>query len=167
MKTKLTLAICLSLPFLLSTLSAKTVKIPEEDPSASVNVPDSWGPEATERGVATESEDKEATVFFEVTTAKGTDALLDENIAWLKEQKVSINEKSKSEKDFKVGAMSWSRVSWDGTSEEWGPATIGFAFSDIGNGKVLVVTYWITKKGWDKHEAELDKIFESVKKLKS
>ena len=36
----------------------------------------------------------------------------------------------------------------------------------IGNGKVLVMTYWITKKGMAKHEAELNKIFESVKKIK-
>ena len=129
-------------------------------------MPDSWGPENTEKGVAVESADKEATAFFEVTSAKGTDALLDENIAWLKDQKVSIDQSSKSEKDFKTASMSWSRISWDGTSEEWGPATIGFAFSDVGNGKVLVVTYWITKKGWEKHDGELSKIFDSVKKLK-
>jgi hypothetical protein len=64
-------------------------------------------------------------------------------------------------------SMSWSRISWDGTSEEWGAAIIDFAFSDVGNGKVLVVTYWITKKGWEKHQSELDKIFENVKKIKS
>ncbi len=72
--------------------------------------------------------------------------MLDENIAWLKDQKVSIDQASKSEKDFTIGSMSWSRISLDGTSEEWGPATIDFAFLDVGNGKVLVVTYWITKR---------------------
>lgn len=132
----------------------------------SVDAPDSWSPENTDKGVVTESADKEATVFFEVTSAKGTDALLDENIAWLKDQKVSIDQASKSEKDFKTSSMSWSRISWDGTSEEWGPATIGFAFADVGNRKVLVVTYWITKKGWEKHDSELSKIFDSVKKIK-
>ena len=77
------------------------------------------GPENTDKGVAVESADKEATVFFEVTSAKGTDALLEENAAWLKDQKVSINQSSKSEKDFKTAAMSWSRISWDGASEDW------------------------------------------------
>jgi hypothetical protein len=166
MKKPLALALCLTLPLLAATVSAKVIKIPEADPVASVDVPDSWNPEDTDKGVATESADKEATVFFEVTGAKGTDALLDENISWLKDQKVTINQASKSEKDFKTSSMSWSRISWDGTSEEWGPATIGFAFADVGNGKVLVVTYWITKKGWEKHDSELSKIFDSVKKLK-
>ena len=166
MKKIIALALSLTLPFLIATLSAKIIKIPEGDAVVSVDVPDSWGPESTEKGVAVESSDKEATVFFEVTNAKGTDALLDENITWLKDQKVSIDQSSKSEKDFKTASMSWSRISWDGTSEEWGPATIGFAFADVGNGKVLVVTYWITKKGWEKHDGELSKIFDSVKKLK-
>jgi hypothetical protein len=166
MKKRLALALCLTLPFLAVTLSAKVIKIPEEDSVVSVDAPDSWSPETTDKGVVTESADKEATVFFEVTSAKGTDALLDENIAWLKDQKVSIDQASKSEKDFKTSSMSWSRISWDGTSEEWGPATIGFAFADVGNGKVLVVTYWITKKGWEKHDSELSKIFDSVKKIK-
>ena len=166
MKKIISLALCLTFTIFIATLSAKVIKIPEGNPVVSIDVPDSWGPESTEKGVAVESSDKEATVFFEVTSAKGTDALLDENIAWLKDQKVSIDQSSKSEKDFKTASMSWSRISWDGTSEEWGPATIGFAFSDVGNGKVLVVTYWITKKGWEKHDGELSKIFDSVKKLK-
>ena len=166
MKKIIALALCLTFTIFIAPLSAKVIKIPEGDAVVSVDVPDSWGPENTEKGVAVESSDKEATVFFEVTSAKGTDALLDENIAWLKDQKVSIDQSSKSEKDFKTASMSWSRISWDGTSEEWGPATIGFAFSDVGNGKVLVVTYWITKKGWEKHDGELSKIFDSVKKLK-
>jgi hypothetical protein len=166
MKKRLALALCLTLPFLAVTLSAKVIKVPEEDSVVSVDAPDSWSPENTDKGVVTESADKEATVFFEVTSAKGTDALLDENIAWLKDQKVSIDQASKSEKDFKTSSMSWSRISWDGTSEEWGPATIGFAFADVGNRKVLVVTYWITKKGWEKHDSELSKIFDSVKKIK-
>lgn len=166
MKKLLILALCLSILPAAATLSAKTVKIPADEPSVSIDVPDSWKPEETEHGTATESADGEATVFFEVTDAKGMDSLLDENIEWLKEQKVTINEDTKSEKDFKSKSMSWSRIAWEGTSKEWGPAVIGFAFSDIGNGKLVVVTYWITKKGFEKHEADIDKIFDSVKKTK-
>jgi hypothetical protein len=34
-----------------------------------------------------------------------------------------------------------------------------------GNGKVLTVTYWITKKDQEKHFPTLEKIFESVKQI--
>lgn len=163
---RLTWALCLSLALVTATLSAKTIKVPDEDPAVTVNVPESWNPEQIEKGITTESEDKEATIFFEITEAKDTSEVLDENIKWLKGEKVTIDPATKTEKDFKAGSMSWSSISWKGTSEEWGPATIGFAFSDVGHGKVLVMTYWITKKGMALHEAELNKIFESVKKIK-
>ncbi len=80
MKRILTLASCLALPLLVATLSAKTIKIPEDDPAVSVDVPDTWEPENTDEGIVVESADKEARVFFEVTEAKGADARLDENI---------------------------------------------------------------------------------------
>ena len=66
MKKIIALALSLSFPFLIAALSAKVIKIPEGDAVVSVDVPDSWGPENTEKGVAVESADKEATVFFEV-----------------------------------------------------------------------------------------------------
>jgi hypothetical protein len=163
-KIALSFALCLALPLIASTVSAKTIKVPEDAPAISVNVPDSWKPEDTDKGITTESPDQEATVMFEVTDAKSTDKLVDENVAWLKEQKVTVDQSTKSEKDFKTENMTFSRISWDGKDEEYGPATIGFAFADVGNGKVLVVTYWITKKGMEKHEAELNKILNSVKK---
>lgn len=49
--------------------------------------------------------------------------------------------------------------------KEFGPAVIGFLFTDVGKGKVLTVTYWITRKESEKHLATIEKIFSSVKPL--
>lgn len=145
---------------------AGTIQIPTEKPVASAFVPNNWEPEATDEGIACESPDGVATVFLEVTTAKGLDALLKENIDWLvDDQKVKINEASKETKDVQFGEVKFSRISWDATSKEWGPAVVGFLFTDLGNGKVLTVTYWITKKDAEKHYGTLEKIFASVKAL--
>jgi hypothetical protein len=141
---------------------AKTIKIPQGKPVISVNVPDSWEPEATDKGIAIESPDKIVTVFFEVTSPKGVEDLINENVDWLmKNQKVEIDRESKSEKDFKNGDINWSRISWDGNNEEFGPATVGFMMTKAGN-KVLTVTYWITKKGQEKQMPELDEILSSI-----
>src|SRR3984893_4179657 len=146
---------------------AKTIKIPEGKPVISVNVPDSWEPEATDKGIAIESPDKIVTVFFEVTSAKGVEELIDENVDWLmKDQKVEIDRESQSEKDFKNGDINWSRISWDGKNEEFGPATVGFLMTKAGN-KIFNVTYWITKKDHEKQMPALDKILSSVKILTS
>jgi hypothetical protein len=111
--------------------SAGTVNVPEDKPAISVEIPDSWKPEETDNGIACESPDKVATIFFEVTSAKGLDALIEENIDWLtKDQGVELDKAS-------------------------------------GDGKVLTVTYWITKKDQEKHVATIEKIFESVKRVGS
>ena len=60
----------------------------------------------------------------------------------------------------------WSRISWSGNSKEYGPAIIGFLFTEVGEGKVLTVTYWISKKDSDKSLETLGKIFSSVKTIK-
>jgi hypothetical protein len=159
----------LAFSLLLTSLSpADTVKIPEDNPAISVNIPESWKPEETDKGFACESPDKLATVIFEVTSTKGADALIDENIDWLiKDQGVQIDKASDKTLDFEAAGLAWKRISWNGNSKEWGPATVGFAFTDAGNGKVLTVTYWITTKDQEKHFPTLEKIFESVKLIGS
>jgi hypothetical protein len=105
------------------------------------------------------------TILFEVTAAKGLDKLLDETIGWLKEQKVAIEEPTKKEADFKAAGMNWSKIAWEGGNAEWGKADIAFVFGDLGNGKVLVITYWITKKGGEKHSESIGAVFDSFKRI--
>jgi len=136
----ITLAFCLVA--LTGFASAKTIKIPKDKPSMTVEVPDSWKPEDTDAGIACESPDQVATIFFEVTEAKEIETLINDNIDWLtKEQKVKINGASKKEGDFKANGMDWTRIAWDGDSKEWGPSDVGFMFVKVGGGKVLTVTY--------------------------
>jgi hypothetical protein len=136
---------------------AETIDIPADQPAISVNIPESWKPP-----------DKVATVILEVTTEKGLDALIGENVDWLvKDQSVQIDKASQQKQDFESAGLKWSRISWDGDSKEWGPATVGFLFTDAGDGKMLTLTYWITKKGQEKHFPTLTKIIESVKRLGS
>jgi hypothetical protein len=153
---------------LTSFASAGTVNVPEDKPAISVEIPDSWKPEETDNGIACESPDKVATIFFEVTSAKGLDALINENVDWLtKDQGVELDRASEQKQEFETTNLQWKRISWSGTSKEWGSATVGFVFTDGGNGKVLTVTYWITKKDAEKHFPTIEKIFESVKRVGS
>jgi hypothetical protein len=147
---------------------AETLNIPEDDPAISLDVPHSWKPEVTDKGIACESPDQVATIYFEVTSQKGLNALIDENVEWLmKDQSVRVDKSSEQKQDFEAAGLKWERISWNGESKEWGPATIGFAFTDAGNGKVLAMTYWITKKDQEKHFPTLTKIIESVKLIGS
>jgi hypothetical protein len=161
-------ALLVAFAALASLASAVTVKIPEDKPAAIADVPDSWKPEKTDHGIGCESPDQVATVYLEATGSKGLDGLISENIDWLtKEQKVDVDASSQTTKDFKSGGFDWTRISWEGSSKEWGPSYVGFMFVDLGNGKVLTITYWITKKGSDKVMPALEEILDSIKRVDS
>lgn len=159
------IALSLVLSLLPALLSAGTIKVPKDNPAVSLTIPNSWEPEDSDGGVLAESPDNVATVFFKaVGTEKEMGALIDDGIDWLtKEHDVKLDASSKSEKDFEDSGRKWSRISWEGNSKEWGPAVVGFLFTDLGNGKVLTVTYWISKKDSEKNLETLGKIFSSVK----
>ncbi len=166
MNKKLAVLLSVAVSFAVVSADGGTIKIPKEKPVMSVTVPDSWEQEELEDGIECESPDEVVTIFFEVTPAKGVDDLIDANVDWLMtEQKVEVDEKSQTTKDFTAGGLDWKRISWEGKSEEYGASDIGFLFTDAGNGNMLTVTYWITKKDKEKHLEAIGKIFESVKKL--
>ena len=158
----------LFLTFISVPAFAKNIEIPESGPVVSVNIPESWEPENTERGVACESPDKVATIFFEIANSeKAVNALIDENFDWLvNDQKVKINSGSQQEKEAEIAGAQWKVLTWDADSAEWGAAKVGMLMTSAGKNKLLIATYWITKKDADKHDATLTKIFESVKMLK-
>lgn len=153
------------LAFMISPMiHAEPISIPKDDPAATVEVPKSWKPEETDHGYAIESPDQVATIILEATTKKGLDTLIDENIEWLtKDQGVKVDGSTKAEKEFELGGRTWSRISWDANNKEFGPSIVGFMFTAVGKGKVLTITYWITKKDAEKHLEVMEKIFSSVK----
>jgi hypothetical protein len=158
----------LSLSVLLtSTALADIVNVPARRPVVTIDVPDSWKPEETEKGIGIESPDSVATVFFEIARSeKGLKTIIDDNIDWLvKEQEVRVKGSTKVEKDIAVGGIKSSLMSYDADSKEWGPAKVGFIFTPVGE-RVLVTTFWISVKGFAKQEPVLDKILASVKPAK-
>jgi hypothetical protein len=159
----------LAFSLLLGSLAwAETVNIPEDDPAISLDVPHSWKPEVTDKGIACESPDQVATVYFEVTSEKDLHELIDENVDWLmKEQSVQVDKSSEQRQEFEAAGLKWERISWAGESKDWGPATIGFLFTGAGKDKMLAVTYWVTKKDQDKRFPTMSKIIESVKLIGS
>lgn len=146
-----------------SLATADTINVPAKNTVVTVNVPDSWDPEQTNKGIAIESPDKVVTVFFEIAASgKSVDRLIDENIDWLvNEQSLRINAATKKDSEMTVGGIKSEVLHWDANSKEFGPAKVGFIFTPVGR-KLLLITYWISIKGFQKQEASLNRILESV-----
>lgn len=128
--------------------------MPSRRPVVSINVPDSWKPEETDKGIAIESPDGVATVFFEIARSeKGMKSIIDDNIDWLvKEQEVRVKRSTLASSDIAVGGIKSSLMSYDADSKEWGPAKVGFIITPVGE-RVLVTTFWISVKGFDSKRA--------------
>ena len=159
-----------SLVFLFAhnSATAGTLKIPLAEPAASIQIPDSWEPEQDEDGIQAESPDATTTIFVEVVEdEEQMEAAIEASIEWLTEDnKLKLDDTSKKEGEFETEGRKWSRISWDGESKEWGPAVVGFLFTEVGDGTVMTVTYWVLKKEETEKSLEtLAKIFASVKSI--
>lgn len=154
------LALCL-LPAL-----AGTVKLPAEKSVVSADIPDTWQPAPDGDGILAESPDKVATIYLEVvTTEKEMSLAVQDGLNWLtKDHGLEVNAATKTVKDLEIAGRKWNRISWDAESKEWGPAVVGFLLTEV-RGKVLTITFWISKKDSEKSLEALGKIFESVKTL--
>ncbi len=167
MKSNVSKNILLILSLLSGIVSAGTIKIPEDKPAVTVEVPDKWKPEKIDNGISIESPDQIATMYFEVTPAKASDDLLKENLEYLnKEQKVTVDTATMKVTEAKIGGLMWHRMSFDGASKEFGPADIGFLLLELANDRVITVTYWINKKDKSNQERAVDEILDSIKPVK-
>ncbi len=145
---------------------ADTLKLPLEDPTISFNNPESWTKEKTDSGYSCESEDQEATIVLETADEADLEELINANVKWLmEEEKVEIDKSSEKKGEVESGALKFSTIAWSGKNEQWGPAIIMLAFTDIGNDQVLMITYWVTEKGEAKHKKDIDAVLDSIKKV--
>ncbi len=167
MKT-LTITVSLLLALLPSLATAGTIKLPKDKPAATATIPDDWEPEDSDDGILAESPDNVVTIYLEVVASeKEMNTVVEDSLKWLTEDHaVKVDAATKEEKNFEDSGRKWSRISWSGVSKEYGPAVIGFLFTDVGEGKVLTITYWVSKKDSEKSMDALGKIFSSVKSVK-
>jgi hypothetical protein len=164
MKTLLTTAL-LALALTLS-VSAGTHKLPEEKPFVSVAIPDAWETSDIENGIQAQSDDDEVYLTVETTDADSMEAMIDEAIEFLGKNGVTVDEKSMNKREGKVGGHDAINISWSGKDKE-GDALIALTIVVLGDDQAVLVTYWASPAGAKKHDKEIDKIADSIKKIGS
>ena len=103
------------------------------------------------------------TLFYGAASLDGFLATADDNIDWLvKEQEVNVKGNTLKNSDIAVGGIKSSLMSYDADSKEYGPAKVGFIITPLAS-TVLITTFWISVKGFEKQEPVLNQILASVK----
>ena len=164
MKSLLTFFTILAFAMLGTTSAdAKTFKLPNDDFAiASIDMPDSWKPKEIDNGVAGQSADD--AVYLSVVAVgseKGMEAEIDDTFEMLKSHNVELDESTKKENKFKVGAFDATELLFQGKDED-GPAAISIVFVPIKD-KLIIMTYWVTTAKEKEHQAEVGKIVNSLK----
>lgn len=146
-----------------ASADAKTFKLPNDDFAiASIDMPDSWKPKEIDNGVAGQSADD--AVYLSVVAVgsdKSMEAEIDDTFEMLKSHNVELDESTKKENKFKVGAFDATELLYQGKDED-GPAAISIVFVPIKD-KLIIMTYWVTTAKEKEHQAEVGKIVNSLK----
>jgi hypothetical protein len=161
MKTLLTL---ISLAFVgVIAADAKTFKLPNDDFAiASIDMPDSWKPKEVENGVEGQSSDDAVYIsVVAVGSEKGMSGEIDDTFEMLKKNKVTLDESTKKENKFKVGAFDATELLYQGKDED-GPAAVSITFVPIKD-KMIIITYWVSTDKEKEHQKEVGTIVNSLK----
>lgn len=142
---------------------AGTFKLPEDKPTATVTIPDSWDPKKIDNGVEAQSPDDAIYLAVEATDEAGVEDMAKTAVEWLQEQGVKIDLATQKEQDFKVNGMEAGEIIWQGKDKD-GACVCSLTFVVTGPKSALLITYWATPSEADKNKADVGKIVNSIKK---
>lgn len=140
---------------------ARDLTVPAKNPAVTLTVPDSW--KTTEDGTSYKSVSRDGDVFFYVEFADADDAadLEDNNLAWMKKNK--INSKMKpvvSEIDFNGTA---GKVQTFNTTSDEGKTIVEFITLPASKDRIVMLTLWASQEQRAANSADIAGLLKSVK----
>ncbi len=161
--TRMSVLVALSLAGLPVGGRAKTYELPDANPAATVYLPGSWKPSEVEKGVEATSPDGETYVAIETATAKGMDALIDEDVDFLSKQGVVIDRSSQQSRDMEINGIPTAMLHWVGKDKD-GPTAVTLGIFAVTNNLMVLMTAWSSPAGDKANGAELTKIVDGIKR---
>jgi hypothetical protein len=149
-----------------SLAGAGTFPVPAENPIATVSIPDSWSPNAYDKGVEGTSSDGKLYVAFESVDAADVKSATEEGLKYYIKNGVTIDQASMKTKDIKINNLDAFDLSFTGTDKS-GPANISLTLVQTNAaGKFLLLYYWGSSEGEKANGADLKAISDSIQATK-
>ncbi|MBN9525203.1 MAG: hypothetical protein J0H82_03300 [Alphaproteobacteria bacterium] len=142
---------------------AKTIKLTAAKPVATVTIPDSWKPEEYDLGVEAQSPDDEVYVAVEVSSVKGLENAAIEALKFYQKQGVTL-QGDPVQSEHKLNGMDVVDLAWKGRDKD-GEAEVSLSFVVVSESRILLLYYWGSPKGGEKHRQALSGILNSIKRL--
>lgn len=141
---------------------AKTIRLPDDNPVATVNIPDSWKPEEIDDGIQAQSPDASVYMSIEVGDVGNLNDLIDNTFAYLKKNKVRIDDSTKKETEITINGLTVKDLTWTGRDAD-GPTVVGVSLIPVTPEKLLVLTHWASPAGEKKYNDAIASMMQSIK----
>jgi hypothetical protein len=143
---------------------SETHKVPADDPIAAIQIPDKWQSKEVGEGVEATSPDGGLRFLVIPVEANKIAESMGEAMRYLRNRDaITVKSESLKQEKGKLRGMETSNVSWQGKDMK-GDVKIRFTIVLIAEKQPLLVAYWGSPEAEKKHEAELNKILQSIKK---
>ena len=158
MQTPPTPAVALSAALMVPAMG-KDYAVSKKNPAIVLTIPDSWKVESIDYGFKAASAGDDVYFYLESTPAKGVDKMMALNDEWMKEQGIKPDGDPKvTEVNNPVKAKIFNFKAHD----KDGPTNVSFTLIPSKDG-VIMLTLWGSDEEQRKHNAEIDKIFGSIR----
>ncbi len=160
---KLVLAAAVFCAFVSSSF-AKDFNVPPKDPVMKVTIPSTWKVNEIDYGYNTESPDGQVYFYIEYATGRRVDKMLDNNTAWMTENKI-VPKGKPTESDITIAGLPAHLLHFDATYPE-GDTMVDFVLIGAGEKSLVMLTLWANEKELKDNEADIASIKSSIKALK-
>jgi len=141
-----------------------THKVPADNPLATIQISNKW--QTKEYGERVEATSPDGALHFLVmpVEANKISESMGEAMRYLRNRDgITVKSDSLKQEQGKLSGMETRNVSWQGKDMK-GDVKIRFTIVSIAEKQPLLVAYWGSPEAEKKHEAELNKILQSIKK---
>jgi len=145
---------------------AATFPIPDENPVATVSLPEKWESNPYEGGIESTSPDGAIYVALEMVTAKDVKSATEQGIEFFAKQGVMIDPGSLKTKDTKINSLDAFDMQFTGKDKD-GAANISLTLvATNAEGKFLMLYFWGSDAGVVANIDDLKKISDSIQATK-
>ncbi|MBV8472775.1 MAG: hypothetical protein JO107_08460 [Hyphomicrobiales bacterium] len=149
-----------------SAASAGTFPVPDENPIATVSIPDAWEPKAYDGGVEATSNDGAIYIAVEQVKAEDIKSAIEEGIKFFLKSGVDIDAASQKQTETKINGLDAFDLSFAGKDKN-GPTNVSLTLVKTNApGKILMLYYWGSPDGEKANATELQKVSDSIQATK-
>jgi hypothetical protein len=154
-----------ALPFLLLVASAfaATHKVPNDEPIATVEIPDKW--QTAQRGEAIEASSPDGALHFLVTPVeqKKIAEAMGEAMRYIRNTgEIVVRPDTRKNETGTINGIDVQHVTWQGNAKS-GDVKMQFTVFSLTKDKPLLAVYWGSPAAEKKYEADLKKMLESIR----